>query len=1509
MSKTGIIILLLITVIFGGLILPVAGYEDYPDAGSSAEEFIECNITVNGAVNTSPVSEPEVPDADAVINTTLPINANTTVSAIIDWNEPVATFNVTGKIVDATTGYALEGALISVGGINASSDMNGEFTITNISTGRMSVEFTGTPLTGDTPLDVSFFDMSSASSQELSVTLDGYIDLVYNIECSEGSTVFVNPVLMPAGKDYEFTAVLTWGENPSDLDSWLLTPEIDGSAYKVYYGNKGSLTEVPYAQLDVDDTSSFGPETMTINRSSPGTYRYTIHWFSGSGNWTTAGATVTVYQHSDWTEDLVCTGTYYAPQSPLGDDSYWEVLEYDGTSKAVTPINRITTERPTISSSADAMAASDAVNTLKADPSCDAGTAECTTEYITTEDIQPDSSAITSWEWDFGDRTPPSHEQNPTHTYSKEGMYDVTLSISDGESISALTKFSYIAVTASPVITSVTPSSGENTGTVIAEIEGTYFDSDATVTLVRSDGTEISGTDVVVDDFVDEFGTHISCTFDLTDARGGDMIVVVTNPDGKTGESVGGFTIVDIIPPELLSFTSTSPDGEYGIGSTIDITAKYNEELKSGSSVTLSLNTDSEITLETLSFSEINPVSVGRISGDTLRGPAGVFVDGDHAYVTSMYGNTLTIIDISNPENPLRKGSISNERLNGAFGVYVSGDYAYVTGSESNYLEIIDVSNPASPAEVGSFTSSNLEGATGVFVSGNYAYVTSWGGNTLEVIDIFDPANPVEAGFISNDNLSDSYDVFVDGDYAYVPSYDAGVLAIIDISHPENPVEAGNYSTENVEGASCAFVSGDYAYVTSMETGTLAIINISDPANPEEAGSISNENLEGAFGVSVSGDYAYVACMYSDTFEIIDISDLAHPMEAASLSSEQMYEPIGVSVSGNHVYVTCIGTNNLEIIELGIYDELSGSYIVEPGLSTPQLNVESIVSQHAEDPLGNINSQTTVPPINIADESEIAVDGEFASPVLIPPQLTPANQDIMFIAGWEGHPDYLSLDFGDGTAPYTSSTFGDVTSVNINHTYVTPDTEYTVVLTLSLDGVGEQSVSTIITIIQQVPEKIADETSALNIPGAVITMNGGSQQILVNESRLRDSGGDAGMPDNVLTVVKSDMTLLKIETEDAPVYQNGNYTGNITRVTMIPPAVNATIGGDIGTAAVDFSVTMGDYQSEARIETSISKDIADDAHNAFTLACPEMDEIAYTVYFTKSGFTNYSSIQEATINFSAKTSWVNSIGGNDCVRIIRWLDDGTSVSYTPTFVGISGENSIFQVTTDGFSVYGMVSVPPAASPSVSSGSGGSKSNTGVGLILDLTAGEQASVSLDNTAFTDVTIWPSKGISEFMVTVEKKFSIPQDIELNASVYEYDFAKLYKAEVTDLSKIVYTFRMPKQWLEANNAVPGMLYYNEQSGKWNDLLVNVTGENDEYIFSDTEAPGFGWLAIVGNDPSGISDTDGTLSVAEEITPQVTPAPKETGSEPTSQPTPAPFFVVIPAIGMSLAFYLKRK
>ena len=52
----------------------------------------------------------------------------------------------------------------------------------------------------------------------------------------------------------------------------------------------------------------------------------------------------------------------------------------------------------------------------------------------------------TSWEWDFGDGTPPSTEQNPVHIYTKPGVYAVTLIATNTAGSSEMAKEETIVV-------------------------------------------------------------------------------------------------------------------------------------------------------------------------------------------------------------------------------------------------------------------------------------------------------------------------------------------------------------------------------------------------------------------------------------------------------------------------------------------------------------------------------------------------------------------------------------------------------------------------------------------------------------------------------------------------------------------------------------------------------------------------------------------------------------------------------------------------------------------------------------------------------------------------------------------------------------------------------------------------------------------------------------------------------------------------------------------------------
>ena len=70
--------------------------------------------------------------------------------------------------------------------------------------------------------------------------------------------------------------VLTWGANPSDLDAHLNFPN-----NHVFFSQQQQLD----ANLDVDDTTSYGPETITIEKKHEGKrYVYAVHDYTNGVN-------------------------------------------------------------------------------------------------------------------------------------------------------------------------------------------------------------------------------------------------------------------------------------------------------------------------------------------------------------------------------------------------------------------------------------------------------------------------------------------------------------------------------------------------------------------------------------------------------------------------------------------------------------------------------------------------------------------------------------------------------------------------------------------------------------------------------------------------------------------------------------------------------------------------------------------------------------------------------------------------------------------------------------------------------------------------------------------------------------------------------------------------------------------------------------------------------------------------------------------------------------------------
>jgi hypothetical protein len=127
------------------------------------------------------------------------------------------------------------------------------------------------------------------------------------------------------------TIRLTWGLSPSDLDSHLKGP----NSTHVYYISRGSLSAAPFAALDVDDVTSFGPEVISIVRLTQGTSEYFVHNFSGTFTPGMTGSPARIE---------VRVGSQiriYFPAAGEGANRYWRVFQYTVASDCSVTITTL----------------------------------------------------------------------------------------------------------------------------------------------------------------------------------------------------------------------------------------------------------------------------------------------------------------------------------------------------------------------------------------------------------------------------------------------------------------------------------------------------------------------------------------------------------------------------------------------------------------------------------------------------------------------------------------------------------------------------------------------------------------------------------------------------------------------------------------------------------------------------------------------------------------------------------------------------------------------------------------------------------------------------------------------------------------------------------------------------------------------------------------------------------------------------------------------------------------
>lgn len=243
-----------------------------------------------------------------------------TIEAVVKYTvalpeEEVVITGVEGTVCDAVTGEILPGTMVT---LRAGADMTaGDAALTTA--GEAAVVMTDAN---------GYYTMEMpAGTYTAEYSLEGYITGYANVVCADGF-VLQNAALSPVMESDEYRVVLTWGDTPRDLDSHLTGPLADGSRYHVYYSNKTARSEGEIvATLDRDDTTSYGPETITITVANDGVYKYSIHDYTnrgsvGSTELSMSQAKVDLYKG----ESLIAT--YTVPENVVG--TVWNVFEIEG---------------------------------------------------------------------------------------------------------------------------------------------------------------------------------------------------------------------------------------------------------------------------------------------------------------------------------------------------------------------------------------------------------------------------------------------------------------------------------------------------------------------------------------------------------------------------------------------------------------------------------------------------------------------------------------------------------------------------------------------------------------------------------------------------------------------------------------------------------------------------------------------------------------------------------------------------------------------------------------------------------------------------------------------------------------------------------------------------------------------------------------------------------------------------------------------------------------------------
>jgi YVTN family beta-propeller protein len=559
-----------------------------------------------------------------------------------------------------------------------------------------------------------------------------------------------------------------------------------------------------------------------------------------------------------------------------------------------------------------------------------------TVNFSSANSSDPDGQTL-SYAWNFGDPTRTddvSTSPNPTWTYTANGSYVATLTVSDGQKTGQVTK---------TIVVGSTPPIAQIQQVTTPRGDMTYHAGD-TITFSALTGPTVDPDQGALPNSAYHWtvNMHHNIHFhpfaeidgpvgSITIPRTADQLdttwyrITLTVTDGS---GLSSTQFVDVNPRTVqLNFNATNPDATFTIdgipfkGSHTETAVIGVQRVLSapspqfvngaqlaflnwsdGGAQTHTITTPATATAYTATYDAAPVVSS---SAQTGFGPMGVAVSEMKTYVANRDSNTVSVIDRANPSaTPVTINVVATPT---AIALGPAGsNRAYVAGN--NAVSVINTSTNQVIATVN--TNGGQSYGVAVSPNGQRLYVGMTGNNRVAVIDI-SAATPTLITTVAVGTTPGGLAVSADGSRVYVANFGSNSVSVINTA--TNTTVGSAISV----GANPAFVAvgpNGQVYVSNHSSGSVSVIN-TIPATP----TVSTISVGAQpFGLAISPDLSRVYVVNgNDTVSIINTAtNTVISTVTIDTQPENQWHSVAVSPDGRQIYVSDLADRTIRIVTI-----------------------------------------------------------------------------------------------------------------------------------------------------------------------------------------------------------------------------------------------------------------------------------------------------------------------------------------------------------------------------------------------------------------------------------------------------------------------------------------------------------------------------------------------------------------------------------------------------------------